>query len=348
MRCDLDAAEIEQGLSRHFGSERVSDVRPLGSGFETDVVAFSLRSPSPEPRDLILRLYAGSGAPEKAAREFGVMQRLYHAGYPVPRVTVLAHEQSPFGRPFVVMERIEGVALEWSPPEERRRRAQILHMRLMADLHLLDGAAVLPDSPLARTRDPYAFVEFELGFQAKLLAALAKQAPRSLELTLLWLRARRWSVPCDRLSVIHGDFHRNNILVRQDGSAVVIDWSNARLADARMDLAWTRLLQELRSRPDGGAEEMALYEGHSGGAVREIEYFDCLASMRLLLSVLNSLHFGAATQGMRPEAEDSMRRDAGFMRYPAALLQDHTGIDMADLDDAFAAAVSSSCERSGG
>ena len=32
-------------------------------------------------------------------------------------------------------------------------------------------------------------------------------------------------VPCRHPALVHGDFHPNNILLREDGSAVVIDWA---------------------------------------------------------------------------------------------------------------------------
>ena len=59
---------------------------------------------------------------------------------------------------------------------------------------------------------------------------------------LKWLEARRDSVPCVQPTIIHYDFHPANILIREDGSAVVIDWSQFDVSDRRFDLAWTMLL----------------------------------------------------------------------------------------------------------
>ena len=36
------------------------------------------------------------------------MHKLYQAGYPVPQVLHLEQETSPFGKPFVIMERVDG------------------------------------------------------------------------------------------------------------------------------------------------------------------------------------------------------------------------------------------------
>src|SRR5207253_2207174 len=113
------AAEVQRGLQQFYASSdtrhrspHVSDVVLLGSGYETDVFAFSL-TPDGESQvqELVLRVYARQGASEKAAREFAAMRRLREVGYPVPRVLSLHGDASPFGRPVVIMERIHGVAL---------------------------------------------------------------------------------------------------------------------------------------------------------------------------------------------------------------------------------------------
>jgi aminoglycoside phosphotransferase (APT) family kinase protein len=208
-----------------------------------------------------------------------------------------------------------------------------LFCRLLVQLHALDGSDILPDHPLARSRDPHAFVDHELSFLSVLLSRLAGREPPSLRGAFAWLGSRRSEVPCARLAVVHGDFHRNNILMRADGAAFVIDWSNVRLADYRSDLAWTRLGTRAAAQPDGGEAELRLYDQLGGRKVSSIEVFEVAACIRQLLSVLISLQFGAVRQGMRPEATSLMRRDAGHVKYVAALLQERTGITMPDLED---------------
>src|SRR5262249_26919567 len=109
----------------------------------------------------------------------------------------------------------------------------------------------------------------------------------------------------------------------------------------RVDLAWTWLITRLSTReaawPNDGGTELRLYAQLAGREVTHRDYFEAAACTRLLLSVLISLQFGAARQGMRPEAAALMRRDAGLLRYVAALLQERTGIEMPDLDDTLSA-----------
>ncbi len=41
---------------------------------------------------------------------------------------------------------------------------------------------------------------------------------------------------------VHWDYHPGNVLLRDDSSAVVIDWTQIDVSDPRFDLAWTLLL----------------------------------------------------------------------------------------------------------
>jgi aminoglycoside phosphotransferase (APT) family kinase protein len=351
---DIPAVEIARGLRAYYGSgargrggPHIFDVTLLGSGYETDVFAFSLEAGgegSGEVQDLVLRLYAGEDTAAKAAREFGAMRRLREAGYPVPQVLRLQRDTAPFGRPFVIMERIHGASLGslfWSDSEERQQESQTLLYRLIAELHRLDGSAILPDSPLSASRSPEDCIAHELSGLAALLRRLEGREPPSLREALAWLHSRGSAVVCERLAVVHGDFHPNNVLLRADGAPFVIDWSNVRLADYRVDLAWTWLITRLSTReaawPNDGGTELRLYAQLAGREVTHRDYFEAAACTRLLLSVLISLQFGAARQGMRPEAAALMRRDAGLLRYVAALLQERTGIEMPDLDDTLSA-----------
>jgi aminoglycoside phosphotransferase (APT) family kinase protein len=346
---DRTTIEVQQGLQAYYTSvigearSSVAQVAFLGSGFEADVFAFTLETETAnatQTRTLILRLYAGEGAVEKSAREFAVMERLWAAGYPVPQVLSLEWQRSPFDCPFVIMERIHGVSLGeayWAGSLEQQQEALALLYQLIARLHALGGSTLLPSSPLQASRDPYAFIDDDLTFLETLRQRLTARNALVLQSALSWLHSKRATVPCERLALVHGDFHPSNVLLRSDGAPYVIDWSNARLADPRTDLAWTRLITSADALPGGGEMHRRLYEQYAGAKVTNLAYFDVLACTRLLLSVLISLQSGAAQQGMRPEAEELMRRSATHTRYVAAQLQQYTGIPMPALEDTLAA-----------
>jgi Predicted aminoglycoside phosphotransferase len=273
------------------------------------------------------------------------MRRLGEAGYPVPRVEGFGDAAAGFGRPFLVMERINGTSLEaayWSAPEEQQAQCHTLHGALMVRLHALEGRAILPNSPLAQAAagDPYAAIDAEQATLAWQCDQLEGTEPRCLREALAWLSGRRATVACERPVVVHGDFHRNNVLLRAGGdggaSPVVIDWSNVRLADYRTDLAWTRLIASLAGS-GGGPMNVALYERLAGRRVSDLSYFEVAACLRLLLSVLLILRFGASRQGLRPEVEVRTRNEADPARQVAGWLEQITGLPMRGFDAALTA-----------
>ena len=86
----------------------------VGAGWETEIYSFDIEywlAAQVRRKGLVVRLYPGDGASAKAAHEFRGMRQLYDSGYPVPRVLALEGDGSPLGRPFILMERIDGEIL---------------------------------------------------------------------------------------------------------------------------------------------------------------------------------------------------------------------------------------------
>ena len=103
---------------------RVMGRTAISSGWESEVYAFDLFPGESAPGELtpgstkelpgeplIIRVYPGDDAWEKSAREFRGLRELHQAGYPIPEVSLLERDRSPFGKPFIIMERIEGETL---------------------------------------------------------------------------------------------------------------------------------------------------------------------------------------------------------------------------------------------
>lgn len=338
---EITDQQVADGLAAFFVEGVAGPATLLGSGYESDVYSFDLTSGG-ERDELVLRVYGGSGAGEKATREFRAMQALRVAGYPIPRVAALNPDASPLGRPFLVMTRVEGVSLGkqfWSEDSAARLSASELHGRLMAGLHRIPARSILPNDPLANAQSGTAFIDDELLFLAGMQRDLDRRAPSALWRVLEWLGERRSSMSCGRLAVGHGDFHPNNVLVSTDDHAVVIDWSNARIADPRTDIAWFRLIALADRNPVEASAFLRAYEQEGECGIREIEVFEVLAAARLLLSTLLSLRFGSARQGMRPQAVDLMRRGGDFAHYLASGLQERTAIPTLDLHDALDSAL---------
>jgi aminoglycoside phosphotransferase (APT) family kinase protein len=141
----------------------VSDLTSISAGWESDVYSFVLehgRSASRKTLDQILRIYPGDDAYEKSAREFEGMRKLYQAGYPVPEVMSLERDESPFKKPFVIMERIEGQTMGalMANSEQASREDYMRSLSgLMSRLHSMDWQA--HTDPTMDYGDPYSLID---------------------------------------------------------------------------------------------------------------------------------------------------------------------------------------------
>ena len=316
----------------------VSELEPLARGWETDNTAFILESGPPGRRqrqELVMRIYPGDNAAAKAAHEFRVLDALHRVGYPVPEPLALVDGDSPAGGPFVLMERIRGEMMwhlldRMHGADEQRLLDQFC--RMLADLHRLDGRGFLTD-PTIDTADPLAWTRRELARFRQFVGAMLPKS--GFDAALEWLEARARELPCLRPAVVHWDFHPGNVLIRADGSAVVIDWTGGTVTDPRIDLAWTRLLMGAHGRAEWSAKVLAGYERHIGARVEDIEYFDAAMAVRRLFDVTVSLGQGAERLGMRPGAVDHMRATLPALGRVYDLFRRITGLRIAEVEALF-------------
>jgi aminoglycoside phosphotransferase (APT) family kinase protein len=204
---------------------------------------------------------------------------------------------------------------------------------LFVQLHELDWRTVAGETFSYVEGDPYQFVDRWL---QDALEYGRRFEMSSFDAIIGWLQSRRDTAPCFRPSLIHYDFHPANILVRENGSAVVIDWSGFDLSDSRFDLAWTLLLV-------GSYESMAWrdhllqsYERHSGMPAEQLAFFEVSACVRRLAIILVSLRNGPDKSGMAPNAITLIKQQMPAHRRVYDLLLDRTSIRIAEIEQMFA------------
>ena len=313
----------------------VSEPSQISAGWESDIYSFDVEhGPAGERQceELVLRIYPGDDAWEKSESEFRGMRQLFGAGYPVPQVLILEREDSPFGRPFVIMERINGDVLwplMFRAPADKTQELLTLFCQLFIELHSLDWEQFAGDVAKRDAKDPYLFIDREL---SRGRAFLSQLPMAGFDPVLAWLEGRRDYVPCKRPSPVHLDFHPGNILLRDDGSAVVIDWTQIRISDFRFDLAWTLLLIGTYEGMEWRETILREYEGLADTKVEQIEYFDVFACTKRLASVAISLSEGPEKMGMRPEAAAIMKQQMGATERVYNLLQERTGIRIPEIE----------------
>jgi len=213
--------------------------------------------------------------------------------------------------------------------DEKKQELLTLFCKIFVELHSLEWSTFVPNTLIYETGDAYAFINrWLLQAQRYMDDFQANEFAPALD----WLKERGLEVPCGRLSLTHGDYHPYNILIRNDGTAFVIDWGNVEIADFRSDLAWTLLLTSTYGNP--AARELILgeYERIADYKIEEIEYFEVMAILRRLFSVSVSLSDGASRLGMRPGAETMMKQNAGHLKNVYELLIDRTGITIPKIE----------------
>jgi aminoglycoside phosphotransferase (APT) family kinase protein len=109
-------------------------------------------------------------------------------------------------------------------------------------------------------------------------------------------------------AVLHWDFHPENIILRPDGSMVVIDWTGLQVSDLRFDLAWTLMLITAYQGEHWRGPFLESYERAAGEPIENLEFFEVAACTRRLFSIAVSIKVGAEKLGMRPGAEETMRQ----------------------------------------
>ena len=313
---------------------RIQDLMRISDGWENDVYAFTVEyedAAGQTREDLILRIYPGDDARQKSAREFHTMKRLHGVGFPVPEVLLLACDNSPFGKPCIVMEKIQGRSMGEALGESSDPEKHVLLERfcqLFVDLHALDWRPIASD-PLLPGEDSSTLIKRQLSRWQDYAHALQETA---FDPVFAWLQEHIPDIRFNRLSVLHWDYHPGNILIREDGAPFVIDWGGVLVSDFRLDLAWTLLLMSTYGHPEAREVVLTRYERAAGVRVEQIEYFEAAMCLRRLFDISVSLGAGAERLGMRPGAETMMRQNVDHIERVYMILCDRTGLTIPEID----------------
>ena len=172
------------------------------------------------------------------------MQReVAEQGYPTPRVVLDGFDEG-LGGAFMVMERAEGVPLLAGLnlgrmllrlPTTLRRLAQQLST---ASLRLHD----LDPQPVVSALEAAGIDAAALGTEVRLdeIRRAAQTSSAGFDGLLGWLESRR---PASTPAVVcHGDIHPFNMLVTDDGSFSVLDWTNGNICRREYDVGFTAAL----------------------------------------------------------------------------------------------------------
>ncbi|HEY7933842.1 MAG TPA: phosphotransferase family protein [Solirubrobacteraceae bacterium] len=208
---------------------------------------YVLRLPPPNAR------IAG---PADVVRQGRIMAALHTAGLPTPAIPAQSSDPVIDGRPFILMDAVEGTRIEKAGVEQKPVDIAGSAVDVLKRLHALPmGQTGIGD-------------EDAVGLQAEMMrwAWLMQRAPE--ELTgrageLGGLLAVQ--MPVERApTLVHGDYHYGNMLFRGPQVVAVLDWEIAQIGQPLLDLGCLCIVsirRQYQGAPNpGGAIDVSVEE----------------------------------------------------------------------------------------
>jgi ribosomal-protein-alanine N-acetyltransferase len=269
-------------LAGRFGrSSRVSSIRSMKrDGASGTVHRLGVARADGQRRSLVVRRYPDDEpewpAGEQALREWGALTGLSGSGVPAPEPVFLDLEGHVLGRTGLVASYVPGRVVP-NPPD---RSAWIRDLAgWMAHLHALPakrfpGAARWEPlaGRLARwASDPECLHRWILG-------SPYVDGPAVLDA----IHRGAGAVRADRHSLAHNDLWAGNVLCRRGRISGVIDWAEARLGPAAVDVGYARLDLSLMWSPEAAGELLPAYRQAGGRDPEALWLWDLLAVTRAL------------------------------------------------------------------
>jgi aminoglycoside phosphotransferase (APT) family kinase protein len=243
--------QIRTDLEAALGA-RVLSVRAIPEGHSgftyfvaTEDKEYVLRLPPPNAR------IAGTA---DVMRQGRIMAALHDAGLPTPPVPIISSDPIVDGRPFILMERVEGQRIEKTALEEKALDIAGCAIDVLKRLQALpsEKTGIGDEEPIGLTVEMMRW------------AMLMQRAPEELTTRageLGGLLAAQ--VPAERApTLVHGDYHFGNMLFRGSEVVAVLDWEIAELGQPLLDLGCLCAMTVRRQFPDapspGGAVALDL------------------------------------------------------------------------------------------
>jgi aminoglycoside phosphotransferase (APT) family kinase protein len=265
---------MEKALGPQPGAP--ANLQRLSAGASSAIWSFDYGEP---PAGYILRIASPGANRVPISTEAAAMEAARAAGVPVPPIVSAGDDAEPFGRPFMIMERIEGETLA----RHILRDDEFANARSVFATQCGEILARLARSD--RRNVPGLAYEDQLQRWTDILRLTDVPVP-TFEWALRYLQNER--PPEGDPTIVHGDFRLGNIIVGPNGIRAVLDWELVHLGDPMEDLGWlcARPWRFRGPRPVGGMGEyrdlLDAYETESGTAVdiEKLRWWEVFATLR--------------------------------------------------------------------
>jgi len=237
---------------------RVISVEPIPEG-HSGFTYFVNVEDGDGPHRYVLRLPppgARIAGTADVVRQGRIMSALHDAGLPTPAIPLMDSDPVVDGRPFVLMEAVDGTRIEKAGLEHKAIDIATSAVAVLKRLHAL---------PLDKTGIGD---EESVGLQSEMMrwAMLMQRAPEELTVRAGELGGLlAIQLPVERApTLVHGDYHYGNMLFRGPEVVAVLDWEIAQLGQPLLDLGCLCIVairRQYQGAPNpGGAIDVTIEE----------------------------------------------------------------------------------------
>jgi aminoglycoside phosphotransferase (APT) family kinase protein len=315
-------------LDEHGIGSGELEVAPIGDGHSNHT--FLVTRPGPPTRRFVVRRPPRGELPPSAhdvLREARVIGAVGPAGVRAPAVLAVCDDPQVIGKPFFVMDAVDGVVITDTVPDAldtpaQRRALSFELVDALAELHACDWQA----AGLEGFGKPTGYTARQLKRFLGLWEINKTRDIPEVERVGTWLKDNLPESPT--ATIVHGDFRLGNVMYERGTAGerprlnAILDWEMSTIGDPLADVGYLCMMWSQADDPSGGlfdlnsvtradgfpmrAELVARYEERSGRTMRDIRWYTALALWKSI--VFMEGNYKRATAGL---SDDAFMKDFG-------------------------------------
>jgi len=290
----------------------------------------------------IQKVFTGNEDNPWAEFEYSNLKILYENNINVPQPYFLKLTPNTRDRPYLVMEKVDGPRLideKEAYPELYEHLTRKLVQELYK-IHTLDPQ-LFPKILLPNIQEnPFAPIERKLERSKKYLGKYPEELKELIPVHE-WLEKNKTNYPCEKLAVVHGDYHSFNILVTEDKDFKILDWNDVVIGDFRMDVAYTATTESYTSKTQSSEDRMkranqivGIYEKISKNKVEGLHYFMILSSTFNRIRLYSMINNPDIT-GENEETVNFFKSVKDYFLFLADLVKETCNIELNQIKEYF-------------